>query len=126
MSCCVASYSELAFEVFLVVLVVRKAYVDRHLQLHLGAVAIAAHAFVELVKARNLACDNEIATTLHLPQLSLLGKDICQSIVENRLHGRPDVCRTNRERIKLNGLGLGVVDAGTIELVADGTGGKAD
>ena len=106
---------ELTLKVLRVVLVVDEADVHRHLQLNLLAVAIAAYAFVVLVEARDLTRENQIATLLHLTQLRLLGIDIGQAVIEDSLHGRPNVRRTN-------GLRSRIINAGTIELVANGTG----
>lgn len=115
---------KLSFEVFGVVLVVDKAHVHRHLKLHLAAVAAAGYAFVVLVEAGDFSGQLKVAVLLYLAEFGLTGKDVGESVLEDALHGGPYVGAADGEVVDLYGLGLLIVYAGTIELVADGAGGE--
>ena len=111
---------ELAFKVLGMVLVVDKPHVDSHLQLHLAAVAVAGDALVVLVEARNLARELQVPVFPHLTQLGLSGVAVGELCLEDALHGGPHIGTADGEVVYLDGLGLLVVDAGTVELDADG------
>ena len=113
---------ELPFEVFGVFFVVGEAHVDGHFELYLAAVAVARDAFIELVEGHDLACELQVAVLLHLPQLCLVHVDLGDAVLEDALHGCPDVGASDGEVVYLYGFGGGVVDACAVEAVADGAG----
>jgi hypothetical protein len=50
----------------------------------------------------------------------MTGEVVFQFIVEQWAHGSPYIAGTNGEFGNLYGLGFGIVDAGTVELIAHG------
>ena len=64
----------------------------------------------------------KVAIASHLRELGMTGELILQSVVKERRHRAPNICRTDWEVVDLNGLRLIVVDAGSIELIAHGAG----
>lgn len=104
------------------ILIIGKPYVHSHFQLHLRAISVAAHTFVELVEASYLSREHKVASSFHLLELGLLREYVGESIVEDRLHRCPYIRGTDGEGIDLNGFRLGVIDACAIEFIAYGTG----
>ena len=113
---------ELTFEVVGVFLVVDKADVDGHLELHLTTVAFARDAFIKLVEGNNLACELEVAVLFDLPQLCLIQIYICYPVLEDALHRCPNIGASDGEVVYLDGFGCGIVDACPVEAIADGAG----
>ena len=101
------------------ILVVDKAHVDGHLELHLTAVSATAYTLVELVESCNLSRELQVAVLLHLPQLGLRCEDVSELVLEDRLHGCPHIGTPYGEVVYLYGLGLGVVYACSVELIGD-------
>ena len=112
---------ELSLEVVGVLLVVDETYVDGHSELYLAAVSVAGDAFVELVEGDDLACELQVAVLLHLSQFRLVGVDFRYPVLEDALHRCPDIGAADGEVVYLDGLGGLVVDAGSVEAIADGT-----
>ena len=82
---------ELPFEIFVVVDVVRESHVDRHRQLCLRGVSFAGDAFVALLVLRDFTFYFQVSVAFHLLQPCVVGKYIFEFVVEDGLHGSPNV-----------------------------------
>ena len=105
---------KLALEVLGMVHVVGEPHVDRDGEFGLGSVVLARHRLVALLILRDLALDLEVAVATDLLQLRVVGKLVLERIVEHGAIG-PHIGGTDGEIGYLDGLGLGVVDAGAVE-----------
>mgnify|MGYP003445788893 FL=1 len=111
---------ELLFKVLGMVLIVGISYVYRHFQLHLIGISAIGDALVELVKTNDFPFQYQIAVALHLLQSCLAGIYVGKFVLEDGLHGRPHVGAADGEVSYLYALDFCIVDACTVELVADG------
>ena len=82
--------------------------------------AAAVIGLVALLVLCDFTVNLQVAVTTHLNQAGVIGKLILQPIVEHRSHRSPDIAGTDGKVCNLYGLGLGIVNAGTVELVAHG------
>ena len=112
------------FEVFGVICVVDKAYIDRDGQLRFRRVTIGRHCLVILVVARNFTVNLQIRILVRFQQLQtgLSDEDIFQVFIELGSQRSIHILRLNREISNRNGLHLIVIDRGAIKLIGHTTG----
>ena len=102
------------------VLGVGEAHVYGDAELGLGRVSLGTYRLVALRILGDFALYLQVAVARHLYELGVAGKLVLDFVVEHRPHRTPHIRTSDREVGNLYGLGLGVVDAGTVELVAHG------
>jgi hypothetical protein len=111
---------ELLFKVLGVVFIVGVPDVYRHLQLYLAGVSAVGDAFIVLVKPDNFTFNDQVAISFNLFQSCLVGINVGELVMENGLHGSPNVGTADREISYLDGFYLCVIYACTIEFITDG------
>ena len=111
-----------ALKVFRMVGIIGEAHVDSHGELCLCRIALSTYRLVALLVLRDFTLYLQVAVTLNLCQTGVGHEMVSQLVVEQRPHRSPYIVGADREFSYLDGLGLAVIDAGSVELVAHGTG----
>ena len=102
------------------ILIISKSHVYRHGELGHGRIAFGTYTLASLLITGDFALNLKVAITFYLLKTGVIGKLIFELIIEHWAHGSPHIATADGELGYLDGLGLRIVDAGAVELIAYG------